>query len=167
MWASSSSSLPCTLSASHSSSSSSLAPSLCEKQLTSCGNPGSESPVSVFVLPAISAGDSGAFRGSAPPPTPPPSPNAEVVAIGTGASAAALQIAQSPEEANAALYVSTRLGLETSQDYIQCEHQHGAHNYKPLPVVLHRGAGPFPNSSRIPQRRHGALYQVPDQSIQV
>ena len=33
--------------------------------------------------------------------------------------------------------------LLTSQDFIDCEAAHGAHNYHPLPVVLKRGQGPF------------------------
>ncbi len=30
-----------------------------------------------------------------------------------------------------------------AQEFINLEHQHGAHNYHPLPVVLSRGQGPF------------------------
>jgi len=31
----------------------------------------------------------------------------------------------------------------SSQDYISLEHEFGAHNYHPLPVVLNKGKGVF------------------------
>jgi len=34
-------------------------------------------------------------------------------------------------------------GLKSSADFIALEHERGAHNYHPLPVVLSRGQGPF------------------------
>ena len=33
--------------------------------------------------------------------------------------------------------------MSKAQQFIDLEHQHGAHNYHPLPVVLSRGEGPF------------------------
>ncbi len=39
--------------------------------------------------------------------------------------------------------MSTTMQEKTSQEYIQLESNHGAHNYHPLPVVLSRGEGVF------------------------
>jgi len=36
---------------------------------------------------------------------------------------------------------SIATGKLTSRELIEIEHRHGAHNYKPLPVVLSRGEG--------------------------